>query len=246
MPSSAYSLPAVFALLVLLVAMCTMLYQRDVLPADAAKDSQPVIRFELARTPADIRALFTDAPQKPRIAFVDKMRFLTRLDFLFILFYTLFTFLFSWKAIQADPTVPNRFVLVLAVAVGLFDVLENIQLLGILAKVEQNTMDTFQPELPRLSVFTWVKWELTGLLMVLIAPFLWKGDSWSKGLAVFFLIVFLFGLLALEERLSDREGIDQAAHFTGLVLLAFGAFALYVIGKTLVYRFGRHRPIPTS
>ncbi|WP_020603379.1 hypothetical protein [Spirosoma spitsbergense] len=233
MPVVSHSLSALFALLTIAVAIWTGVHSRTLKPPNSVPASRAIISFEFARNAGQIRTLLVDSSGRGAGPFIRQVRYLTRLDFLFIAAYTLFVLSFTWSVGQAMPSGWLSAALVLAPVIGLFDVLENVQMLGILDKVMKNAKDSFQPELARLSVFTWIKWEATGLLMLLLVPFLWHQNYWTKGIAILSVGVFILGIIALAERLSTQESIVQAQRFANLVLITFAIFTVYVLVKEM-------------
>ncbi|GAB3995632.1 hypothetical protein GCM10028807_36300 [Spirosoma daeguense] len=231
-----FSLPALLATLTFVVAIWTTFYKPSVAPPNKLDNLLPVLAFEFAQTDQDIHVLFLDKLHKPATDFIAKMRFLTRLDFAFILFYTLFILTFIREARQLVPSSWMTIALFLTPVIGFCDVIENIQLLHILDKVEANVNVTFQQELYLLSIATWFKWELTGLLFLFIIPFLWQGGHWSKGMVIFSIIVFITGIIALVQRLAEDNSIYYAQIFAILVLTLFVLFVFYSITKRLVQK----------
>jgi hypothetical protein len=230
-----FKIPALFSLLTLGVVTWTMLYRPTIKPPNLLPSKQAVLLFEFARTKEDIQALFV-GQESQATAFINKTRYLTKLDFLFILFYTLLTVSFSWQAGQAAPSIWLRLALILSPLIGLLDVLENVQLLRILNTVQIDPQATFEPELARLSLFTWIKWETTSVVMLLISPFLWQGGFVSKGLVVLIGAVFITGIIGLVERLSPYTSSRYTLLFADLELYTFAFIALYILLKGILVR----------
>ena len=231
-----FKIPALFSFLTLAVVTWTMLYRPTVKPPNPLPSKQAVLLFEFARTAKDIRVLFVGQDQQTATAFIEKVRYLTKLDFLFILCYSLLTVTFSWQAGQATPSIWLRLALILSPLVGLLDILENIQMLRILDTVQAYPQATFEPELARLSLITWIKWETTSIVMLLISPFLWQGGFVSKGLVILIATVFVIGVMGLIERLSPDTSSRYTLLFADLVLYTFALVALYILLKGILVR----------
>ncbi len=223
-----YINPEIFALLTLMLAIWTALYKRHIKPPNHVSTKQPVLLFEFARSAQDIRALFINQSGQPTIPFIKKMRFLVRLDYAFIGSYTMFIVFFALEVEKEHSSIVNYIAIAAAIVVGLFDILENIQLLTILDLVQQTPHSTFRPQLRRLSVFTWIKWEATVFLMLLFTPFLWSENFASRVLVILSFIVLLLGILALRERLLSRL-LVWAQRFPLSVLLTFFYFLMYIL-----------------
>ena len=226
--------PVLFAVLTLAVVVWTMTYKRSVKPPNPLLTKQPVLDFEFAQTEQDIRTLFAEPNGQPARPWIQKTRFLVRLDYLFILCYTLFIVSF---VLQINGVAPSRWVtlaLWLSPFVGLFDGLENIQLLAILRRAATTPANTFQPFLRLLSVFTWIKWLATTVLMVLLAPYLWQQNCVAKGLALLCIVAGLAGVAALYERVTNGPSRRLTMWFAQLVLYTFALFALYVIVRSFM------------
>lgn len=236
MHPASFKIPALFSLLTLVVVTWTLLYRPAIRPPNRLPSKQAVLLFEFARTAKDIRTLFMSEGPKKADEFINKIRYLTKLDFLFILCYTLLTVTFAWQAVQAAPSIWLRLALLLSPLIGLLDVLENIQLLRILDAVQSNAQATFKPELTWLSLFTWIKWEATSIVMLLIASFLWQGGWVSKGLVILIAAAVVTGIIALIERLTSELAISYTLLFAQFVLYTFALIAFYIILKSIVQR----------
>ena len=229
---AAYSV--LFAVLTLAVAVWTLTYKPGVKPPNPLLTKQPVLDFEFASTAQDLRTLFMEPNGQPALPWIQKMRFLVRLDYLFISCYTLFTLSFLLWINSEAPSRWTTLALWLSPFVGLFDGLENIQLLAILRQAEANPADAFQPFLRRLSLFTWIKWIATAVLMVLISPYLWSLNWVARGLALLCVVAGLTGIAALFERASNRSSRWMTMWFAQVVLNTFALFALYVIVRYFI------------
>lgn len=177
-----------------------MLYKMNVNPQNninPAYEKAPLIAFEFAKKPADINALFLQKGGKTvNVAFVEKMEFINTIDFAFILSYTLLLSFFSLVISKQNISILGYFGVLIAFLVGVGDVLENIKLFEILRIISPT--EDYQPELNNLHLWTWIKWGLLGILMVVLLPCLIKTTSsiYSILLGILMAIVAILGLVA--------------------------------------------------
>lgn len=185
----------------------------------------PVIAFEFARTPEDVRAIFDITPADAREAYIEKMDRGNRLDFAFMVVYSLFLFLFSIKCYEAKGSKILLMGAFFSVSALAGDIIENIQLLGI---TENLAVGTFQGHLYLLHIFTWIKWMSICLVFAVLSLYFYSGTVFSK-------ILSLFGVLAL------AAGI--AAFFMGPVMkevlaIVVGLDFFLLTAYSFVYRKG--------
>jgi hypothetical protein len=162
-----------------------------------AYQKAPLIAFEFAKKPADINALFLQKDGKTiNVAFMEKMEFINTVDFGFILSYTLLLAFFSLTISKQNMSGLGYFGVLIAVLVGVGDVFENIKLFEIMEKITPT--EDYQPELSSLNFWTWTKWGLLGILMVVLLPCLIKTTSsiYSILLGIVMGIVAILGLVA--------------------------------------------------
>ncbi|GAB3221581.1 hypothetical protein [Spirosoma arcticum] len=219
----------IFAVLTLLVSVVMVRYKPTVQPPIPAK--QPMLDFQFATSADAVNALFIDPRTgKPVTAYVDKMRSLNQIDFLYIALYTAFSFSFAQQANQAYPSVWGQIALFVAFVPGVFDVLENIQLLSILKSVEQGPNTNYEPALTRLARFTWIKWITIGWLPILLLPFLWHQGLPSKLLGLLAIVVATAGVVAL----LNRRRVPVPAAYVTLVFAVSALLSVYAIVRCLV------------
>lgn len=224
-----YKNPSIFALLTIVLIIGTVLYRPEIQPPNPISTKQPVILFELARSAQQIRTLFVDKSKGPALPYIQKVQCLVWLDYAFIIIYTCFIVFFALEVKKVRPSLTINLAILAAIIVGLFDVLENIQLLDILDTVQKEPAAAFQPQLSYLSIFTWIKWEATVLVMLLFAPFLWVQRFLSKTLVIITFGVLILGIIALGERLFTADSLAWGEKFASSVLLTFFLFIVYVL-----------------
>ena len=232
MHNPTFDWPAVSALLTLIVSVWMIRYRPAVQPPIPFK--QPMIAFEFATSAEAIKHLFIDPlTGKPLIAYIHKMRDLNRIDFLYIGCYTAFSFTFAQQANLAYPSTGSRLALIVAFVPGLCDVLEDIQLLNILNLVEQQQVTDYQPELTRLSLFTWIKWLTIPWLLILLFPFFWHNGFPSKLLVLVAILVAVAGLISL----LNRRQVPIPIIYVSLLFLISALVSTYALVKCFIMHF---------
>jgi hypothetical protein len=215
-------------LFTLLIAGFMMFYKTEIKPqnvSNKAYQKAPMIAFEFAETADDINKLFYINKQNEKIPnqeFMDKMDFLNKIDFLFIISYVIFLAFFSISLSKQNIVWLGYLGAFVSVVIGLADVIENVQLLAILKKV--NLVATYQPALTLLNTWTWIKWGLLGLIMVILLPCLFRKDSNIYDLMVGTLMVMvaILGLVAFVSKCPN-----WIAHYTQFIFLLFPIIILY-------------------
>ncbi len=137
----------------------------------------PIIAFEFMQTPQEVQQLFGPPDSSEREDMVWKMTVKNWIDFLYMLLYASFSGLFCVTFARHTHSKILCSGAMLAIVVLLADFLENLQLLGIMAKLPTGQ---FEQELRLLHLFTWLKWGGLALMFVLLAPYLLQGTLFSK------------------------------------------------------------------
>ncbi len=137
----------------------------------------PVVAFEFIATPQEVQQFFGSPDSPGREEMVRKMDLGNWLDFLFMLLYASFLFFFSIASANKAKSKILYGGAVLAVVVLVGDILENVQLLGITAKLQTGN---FERELRLLHIYTWQKWGGITLIFALLIPYFFKGNRFSK------------------------------------------------------------------
>jgi hypothetical protein len=185
-----------------------------VLPSEAGHLApglrSPILAFELAKSHAEIEALFGDAGSPDRARFVGQMDLGNQIDFAFMVAYAS---LLSLVAAGIALVAGRRYFLaaVLAPLAALADVLENLQLFTITASLGGN----YDEALARLAVFTWLKWGGLAFALAWLSPALLRGRLVERVVGV---VALVTGLLAIGATI-DRTHFAQV--FAGSIQLAF-------------------------
>jgi hypothetical protein len=111
---------------------------------------------------------------------------------------------------------------IISVIIGLADVVENIQLLTILEKLDLSA--TYQTELSLLNIWTWIKWGFLGVLMLVLLPCLFRKNSnyFDYILAVLMLGIVFLGVVAFVS-----QSPVWIARYTQFIFLLFPVIILY-------------------
>jgi hypothetical protein len=215
-------------LFTLFVASVMMFYDKGTKPqgvSDEAYRKAPMIAFEFAETSEDINKLFyvgRNNERKRNEKFIDKMLFLNQIDFVFIVSYVLFLAFFSLSISIKNKVKMGYLGAIISVIIGLADVVENIQLLTILEKLDLSA--TYQTELSLLNIWTWIKWGFLGVLMLVLLPCLFRKNSnyFDYILAVLMLGIVFLGVVAFVS-----QSPVWIARYTQFIFLLFPVIILY-------------------
>jgi hypothetical protein len=137
----------------------------------------PILAFEFVQTPVEVAALFGAEASPQRQDLVAAMDLGNKLDYAYMALYALFL---GWFSLICARLTGNRFFYFPAAlsAVALVgDALENVQLLSITAKL--STLE-INAELAALQAFTWIKWGSLAIIFLLLSPYFFKGNWFSK------------------------------------------------------------------
>lgn len=177
-----------------------------------------IVAFEFVRTPEQLHQLFNGLTSQD-FSDIDKGNMY---DFGFMLFYSLFLFLFFRKAKHVFDQKWLISGAVFSVIILIADFSENMALLK-LTEIYSSEMDNklLIPVLNRLHVFTWIKWSGLAISFAMFSrKMLGKRILLNiEGVALIFPVIF--GVWALT---GSPEGISK---FTLSITLAFALLILY-------------------
>jgi hypothetical protein len=191
-------------------------------PQMAKGFSTPIIYFEFIKSPVEVNDFFgiTDKGIYDQI-FVNQMNKGNKLDFAFMLVYSAFLFLFFMKLVKVSGIKWFKIGMLLALLAFLSDFLENIQLLGITANLENGD---FHTQLSLLKIFTWIKWGSLVLSFVVFSIWLFKFKGIYKFLAFLSLIPFVLGLMAYLKRGLMNELFAKSISIAFFVMICYCFF----------------------
>jgi hypothetical protein len=218
MKTHPFFLSGLIGLAVIAVSVVSLLLFPQSSPGQIDGINSPIIAFEFAQTVEEIEALFGPAGSAERAALALAMDRGNRLDFLYMLLYSAFMFTFAVQAGRLSGKAWLYAGAVLAVAALLGDVLENVQLLAITAKLDSGA---FSVELARLYWFTWLKWGSLAVYFVWMGAWLWGNGRFPTLIALASFLTFLLGLLAFIRRGPITEAFTLAIALMFLLLIIY-------------------------
>jgi len=153
----------------------------------------PLFAFQFAESEAEVEKMFGPLDSEERVRMIEKMDRGNQLDFLYIVFYGLFLLFFGMDAAKTSGEKVFFAASVLAVAVMIGDVLENVQLFSITSKL--GTIP-FEDTLDKLATYTWLKWGGLAIIFLILGVYLMKekGPVFTKiigGLGVSMVLLVL-------------------------------------------------------
>ena len=184
----------------------------------------PIIAFEFVKSQTEVYKLFGlhDALDQLSMAqsMISTMDLGNRLDYIYMVLYSSFLFFFSGVCAKTTRQKYYYTGSVLSIVILFADAMENVQLLGITAKM---TRLDFGNELFFLHWFTWIKWGGITLVFFILTPYFFKGRIYSKLMAVAGLSSFILSVLAYLHRsvLNEIMGIFVALMFVMMIVYCF-------------------------
>lgn len=212
-----------------LAVLITVILIMPYFPAQAAQDisgyGSPVIAFEFARTLADLIAVFgaeMDGERAERIAMMDQGN---RLDFIFMMLYTLFGVLFG-MAVRQTHRALGAVIIVAALIAGVADAVETRTLLLITAQMMDGMAS--QAGTPKGLSMLWVPVTIKfiGIALSILCAGLFLGAhvnvTW-KALGALTVLAALLSLPALLAPASLGHLLTPSVGVGWIVMLAFAA-----------------------
>lgn len=140
----------------------------------------PIIAFEFMRTPQEVMDLFGQTGSPGGQDLVRAMNLGNRVDFLYMVLYSAFLFVFCQRAAFITERKGYYLGCFLTPVILAGDFLENLQLLGITSRLGSGG---FEHQLALLKVFTWQKWGGITLVFLVLLPFFLQGGILSRAIA---------------------------------------------------------------
>jgi len=157
----------------------------------------PIIAFEFIQTKVEVFQMFVQIDGTIRREMVDAMNLGNQLDYIYMVLYSLFLFLFCLKCAKLSE---NKFYFIgtlISLAILAGDAMENMQLLGITSGIESGDFDR---HLNFLYLFTWVKWGGIAAVFLVLIPWFAKGGKFSKTIGMTGSVTAALGVLAFINR----------------------------------------------
>lgn len=181
--------------------------------------SSVIVAFEFVETPEQLKEIFFPLQVPKDIINLD---ILNKIDFGFMILYTLFLWCFIFKTKVLESKSIIYFGIFLATIALIGDIIENYQLLNITKLyLNQEANQMYIPYIDRLTFFTWLKWDFIMLSLLFIATILFSRNHFSKVFAVFLSIPFFLKILSL------FNGAEYKEYFTISIFLGFFVLIIY-------------------
>ncbi len=180
----------------------------------------PIIAFEFVQSQSEVYQLFGLPDSPDQLSMIKAMDFGNRLDYIYMVLYTSFLFFFSFVCAKNTGQRYYYAGSMLSFVILVADALENIQLLRITAKI---TSQDLGKELSLLHCFTWIKWGGITVVFLILAPYFFKGRSYSKVIAAIGISSFILSILAYLNRsvLNELLGLSVALMFLMMIVYSF-------------------------
>jgi hypothetical protein len=140
----------------------------------------PIIAFEFIRAPQEVMDLFGQAGSPEQQGLARAMNLGNRIDFLYMVLYTAFLFVFCRRAAFIRERKVYYMGCILTPVILAGDFLENLQLLGITSRLGSGG---FEHQLALLKVFTWQKWGGITLIFLILLPYFLQGGTLPRIIA---------------------------------------------------------------
>jgi hypothetical protein len=180
----------------------------------------PVIAFEFATETEQLTAIFGPPASAVRQTMLHKMTNSTLLDFIFLILYGAFLLTFALTGAALTRKRILYLAAVLALLAPLFDVLENLQLLAIMAQI---TTHQNQIDLLPLHIFTWLKWGSLAVTFALLVPLLRTTCRFGHIIALIALInlILCFAAYIWPGLLNELFAVTTVLIFILLIIFSF-------------------------
>lgn len=184
--------------------------------------SSVIIAFEFVESPEQLKEIFF-ALNVPKD--IEDLDTLNKIDFGFMIIYTLFLVCFIIKTKMLASKSIIYFGVFLAVVALIGDVLENMQLLAITKLyLSQEANQMYVPFIDRLKFFTWLKWDFIMLSLLFIATILFSRNRISKIFAALLCIPFVLKIVSLFKGPVYQEFFALSIFFGFFVLIIYCFF----------------------
>lgn len=181
----------------------------------------PIIAFEFIQTPQEVLDLFGPQGTIDHARLVKAFDLGNRIDFLYMALYCAFLFVFSMKVARLRGKRVYRLGGVLSLLILAGDLLENVLLLGITARLPTGAFDT---QLMLLRFFTWQKWGGIALVFLILAPHFSGGGRFSRAIAACSVLSAVLALAAFLHRgvLNEIFSLSVAVVFLLMISYSLG------------------------
>jgi hypothetical protein len=187
----------------------------------------PIIAFEFIRTPQEVIDLFGPSESPTHQELIRAMDLGNRIDFLYMVFYNAFLFVFCRKVASLIGGKVYLLGSVMTFVILAGDFLENIQLLGITSRLNSGG---FEPQLALLRVFTWQKWGGIVVVFLILLPYFLKGSILSRAIAACSALCAVLGVMAYMYRGMANELFSLSVALVFLLMISY-SFLYHTPGR---------------
>ncbi len=189
----------------------------------------PIIAFEFVQTAEEVQQLFGTPHSEEQQGMIRAMDLGNRLDYLYLVLYSAFLFLFSFVCVKITGQKRYYAACILAVLVLAGDSFENIQLMGITSKI--NEMD-YSRQLVLLKRFTWMKWGGIGIVFLVLSPYFLSGGIFSKVIGTVGIFSAFLSVMAYINRTAFTEWMGFSVALMFVLMISY-SFVHSVAGHTV-------------
>jgi len=205
-------------LLVAGMSICLMVVFPSKAPWMMDGFSTPIIAFEFVKSQTEVYQLFGLPDALDPLSMINAMDLGNRLDYIYMVLYASFLFFFSFICAKTTGQKAYYTGSGLAIVILFADAMENIQLLGITAKM---TRLDFGRELFLLHWFTWLKWGGITLVFLVLISYFFKGRIYSKLIGVAGISSFILSVLAYLHRSVLNELLGQSVALVFVMMIVY-------------------------
>jgi hypothetical protein len=178
----------------------------------------PIITFEFIRTPQEVMDMFGPSESPTHQELVRAMDLGNRIDFLYMVLYNAFLFVFCRKVASLMGRKAYLLGSVMAIVILAGDFFENIQLLGITSRLNSGG---FEPQLALLRVFTWQKWGGIVVVFLILLPYFLKGSILSRVIAACSALSAVLGVMAFMHHGMANEFFSLSVALVFLLMISY-------------------------
>ncbi len=182
--------------------------------------SSTILALEFVTSPEEVKAILNPLSVE-QVKDLDTINYI---DFGFMLFYSVFLLLFVLKLRSFDQRYWVRYLWIMPVAIFIFDLLENIQLLQITALYVGTVHEQeWLAPIWRLQLFTWLKWGGLALCMVAIAASIMRMYSMTRLIFASLLSVpfLMLVVTSAAKSVTTRDAFASSVFFAFFVLVVY-------------------------
>lgn len=201
-------------ILVSLVLMFTNPQSQNNLPKGF---STPILALEFLQNQEEAINLFN---VENRNQYIDKFILGNKIDYLFMVLYSLFMMCIGYKISLITKNKTLYFSMFLALLAMITDFVENQYILKIIHNYNEEIVTGY---IQKLNLFTWIKWGSIAVFFFIISGYFFKGNTFSKVIGIVGILIFITAIGAFIHRsiLNEIMGGLIALNFLLLIIYCF-------------------------